>query len=284
MRRCFRCRKKQALDWKAVNLDELDAEPFASGKKHALSAAAQRKRKQPRAVRAAATPMDTSAVIGTHAWPSVTCLELARMQLRGLPQENDAHAANPAAGPDADGGAFPDDDGGDDGGGWGGDYQDDLWGGSDDAPTGSFDGCDAAGVPQPVPLNLDMSDAPVQAARGQVRTPPPRGTASSTQCAQAQMESRMQVRFAKRAKHVDIKQLKGGVERELRAASAAAVAGGQVGFQEIVGGLAGGDGGKLSDLSPHLCFICLLHLANEQSLVVKCLPQGGGLVVENAGV
>ena len=220
--------------------------------------------------------MYTSAVLGTHAWPGVTCLELARLQLRPATDENDPVAAN-ATDTLADGAYGADDDGG----GWGGDYHADFYDEGEDG-SGSVGGSGTTGVAQPVPLHLDMTDAPVQAARGQVRHGQLSGLLLiaaywkvSTHCLC------LQVRFAKRAKHVDIKQLKGGMERELHSASAAAAAGEQIGFQDIVGGLAGGDGGKLADLSPHLCFICLLHLANEQSLVVKCLPEGGGLVVEN---
>ena len=87
----------------------------------------------------------------------------------------------------------------------------------------------------------------------------------------------MQVRYARRAKHVDVLELKTGVWRELhRSATAhgddgAAVADADapVQFQDIVGGLRSGDGGDVLDLSVHLCFICLLHLANEETLVVQ---------------
>ena len=31
--------------------------------------------------------------------------------------------------------------------------------------------------------------------------------------------------------------------------------------------------GRLEDLSVHLCFICMLHLANEHGLVIRGVPQ-----------
>jgi condensin complex subunit 2 len=89
----------------------------------------------------------------------------------------------------------------------------------------------------------------------------------------------LQARCAKHAKHVDVLNLKSGVWRELeraeleQAASATDSMDGHelpgVHFQDIVHGLQQGDGGRLPDLTVHLCFICLLHLANEKTLLVK---------------
>ena len=37
--------------------------------------------------------------------------------------------------------------------------------------------------------------------------------------------------------------------------------------------------GRLSDISVHLCFICLLHLANEHGLKIRDVPSLDGLAV-----
>lgn len=39
--------------------------------------------------------------------------------------------------------------------------------------------------------------------------------------------------------------------------------------------------GRLEDLSVHLCFICVLHLANEHGLVVRDAPQLDRLIISN---
>lgn len=78
-------------------------------------------------------------------------------------------------------------------------------------------------------------------------------------------------------------ELKAGVWRELQRraatpqrASADNVHGrdphkpaGAVEFQDIVRGLRPGDGGRVEDLSVHLCFICLLHLVNDHDLSIE---------------
>ena len=41
-----------------------------------------------------------------------------------------------------------------------------------------------------------------------------------------------------------------------------------VSFQDLLSRLRGGRAGRLEDLSVHLAFICVLHLANEHGLAV----------------
>ena len=41
-----------------------------------------------------------------------------------------------------------------------------------------------------------------------------------------------------------------------------------VSFQDLLSRLRGGKAGRLEDLSVHLAFICVLHLANEHGLAV----------------
>jgi hypothetical protein len=46
-----------------------------------------------------------------------------------------------------------------------------------------------------------------------------------------------------------------------------------VNFAKVLEGVPEKSGaGQLSDLSVHMCFICLLHLANEKGLVIKSQP------------
>jgi condensin complex subunit 2 len=42
-----------------------------------------------------------------------------------------------------------------------------------------------------------------------------------------------------------------------------------VSFQDLLSRLRGGRAGRLEDLSVHLAFICVLHLANEHGLAVR---------------
>lgn len=101
----------------------------------------------------------------------------------------------------------------------------------------------------------------------------------------------VQARYAKRAKHVDVFDLKAGVWRELKRTAcghnagtggAGADAADQVSFQDILRGVRSGDGGQVSDLSVHLCVIVLLHLANEHSLVLQS-PETDELLVSSEG-
>ena len=47
---------------------------------------------------------------------------------------------------------------------------------------------------------------------------------------------------------------------------------GPVSFQDVLSRLRGGRAGRLEDLSVHLAFICVLHLANEHGLAVTGVP------------
>lgn len=94
--------------------------------------------------------------------------------------------------------------------------------------------------------------------------------------------------YAKTAKQVDVRALKGrlwellqGASGEPRGGDAGDGVGHSVEFQEVIQELHSGDGARLEDLSVHLCFICLLHLANEHSLVVSDVTQMDRLLVSN---
>lgn len=56
----------------------------------------------------------------------------------------------------------------------------------------------------------------------------------------------------------------------------------QLSFQDVIACLPeNGPAGRLSDLSVHLCFICLLHLANEHGLKITDAPSLDSLCVSN---
>jgi condensin complex subunit 2 len=56
----------------------------------------------------------------------------------------------------------------------------------------------------------------------------------------------------------------------------------ELSFQDLIGLLPeNGPAGRLSDLSVHLCFICLLHLANEHGLRISSVPSLDRLCVSN---
>jgi len=55
-------------------------------------------------------------------------------------------------------------------------------------------------------------------------------------------------------------------------------------FQDVIASIAGDcRAGRLTDLSVHMCFICLLHLANEQGLQVVGAPDLSTLDIARAG-
>ena len=57
-----------------------------------------------------------------------------------------------------------------------------------------------------------------------------------------------------------------------QAAAAAGDAERSLAFQSVIGGVGESRAGRLEDLSVHLCFICLLHLANEHGLAIHDAP------------
>ena len=52
-------------------------------------------------------------------------------------------------------------------------------------------------------------------------------------------------------------------------------------FQSVIGGVGECSAGRLEDLSVHLCFICLLHLANEHGLAIHDAPGLDSLSIHN---
>lgn len=86
--------------------------------------------------------------------------------------------------------------------------------------------------------------------------------------------------YAKAAKQVDVRVLKRRLWDILTKQPAAEVRQGDpVDFQVVIQQLRTGDGASLHDLSVHLCFICLLHLANEHGLTVTGVEDMNRLLV-----
>lgn len=52
-------------------------------------------------------------------------------------------------------------------------------------------------------------------------------------------------------------------------------------FQSVIGGVGESGAGRLEDLSVHLCFICMLHLANEHGLAIHDSPGLDQLSIDN---
>lgn len=56
-------------------------------------------------------------------------------------------------------------------------------------------------------------------------------------------------------------------------------------MQEVIGGaMMGASAELLRDLSVHVCFICLLHLANENSLRISGIPTLDRLTASNVAL
>jgi len=91
--------------------------------------------------------------------------------------------------------------------------------------------------------------------------------------------SKVSVNYARASKQVDVKALKetlwDGLGKLGGGAPAAEAGAGQpLSFQELVRNVPDDcPAGRPEDVSVHLCFICLLHLANENGLAIKGRPE-----------
>ena len=114
-------------------------------------------------------------------------------------------------------------------------------------------------------------------------------------CCESEMtvcHSLLQITYARAAKQVDVRVLKlqlwnilkqqpnTPAPKDLDACEPSSESE-AVDFQNVIQHLRGGDGAALNDLSVHLCFICLLHLANEHELVVEGVEDMNRLLVSN---
>ena len=68
---------------------------------------------------------------------------------------------------------------------------------------------------------------------------------------------------------------------ELRSPGAGAESERSLAFQSVIGGVGECRAGCLEDLSVHLCFISLLHLANEHGLAIHDAPTLDALSIHN---
>ena len=105
---------------------------------------------------------------------------------------------------------------------------------------------------------------------------------------------KVDVNYSRAAKQVDVRGLKELMWNGIQQVMAGALQGqGQAGRGEEVGAVvvefqdilktvpAGNAAGRIEDLSIHLCFICVLHLANEHGLVVRGVPGLDRLQISN---
>ncbi|KAK9866833.1 hypothetical protein WJX84_006304 [Apatococcus fuscideae] len=99
--------------------------------------------------------------------------------------------------------------------------------------------------------------------------------------------ARISVTYASAAKQVDVRVLKETLRDGLQAlqspdAAATDSASSEVSFQELLQQVpADTAAGKPSDLSVHLCFICVLHLANEHGLAITAAPSLDSMVISS---
>ncbi|PSC75846.1 condensin complex subunit 2 [Micractinium conductrix] len=165
-------------------------------------------------------------------------------------------AAGGAAGAEGDAQpAFNDADGFDDFGGGGGDDDDDDLGG--DAYDGGWgDGAGVLGGEDGEGLEM------VEAAR---------------------RVEKVEVNYSRAAKQVDVRSLKELMWRGIHATPGGPPSPDAVlQFQDVLLTVPERNGaGRLEDLSVHLCFICVLHLANEHGLVINSVPELDRLLISN---
>ena len=98
----------------------------------------------------------------------------------------------------------------------------------------------------------------------------------------------VEVSYCKAAKQVDVKALKELMWRGMTMAADARAKQGvenprdNVTFAEVLSTVPEENhAGRLEDLSVHLCFICVLHLANEHGLVIQGVPELDQLIISN---
>ena len=98
----------------------------------------------------------------------------------------------------------------------------------------------------------------------------------------------IEVSYCKAAKQVDVKALKELMWRgitivaEQRAEQGIDNPHDDIHFSDVLATVpADNHAGRLEDLSVHLCFICVLHLANEHGLVIQGVDSLDGLIISN---
>lgn len=101
----------------------------------------------------------------------------------------------------------------------------------------------------------------------------------------------IEVSYCKAAKQVDVKALKELMWRGITLVVEKRVEQGlenprnDINFSDVLATVpADNHAGRIEDLSVHLCFICVLHLANEHGLVVQGVDHLDGLIIGNVPV
>ncbi|PNX82464.1 condensin complex subunit 2-like protein, partial [Trifolium pratense] len=89
--------------------------------------------------------------------------------------------------------------------------------------------------------------------------------------------SKIEVQYDKTSKQVDVQALKVTLWDHVQAYDKLPPVQGQeeiVSFRNLLANFPGdcNAAASISDISPHLCFICLLHLANEKGLSIQSFP------------
>ena len=100
----------------------------------------------------------------------------------------------------------------------------------------------------------------------------------------ARQVERVDINYCKAAKQVDVKSLKELMWSGMQAVLKETGQGRKevMDLSEILEHVpVENEAGRLEDLSVHLCFICVLHLANEHGLVVKGVPELNKMLISN---
>ena len=105
--------------------------------------------------------------------------------------------------------------------------------------------------------------------------------------AAARQVERVDINYCKAAKQVDVKALKELMWTCMQEVMQGTARGGRsdgepIDLSEILACVpADNNAGNLEDLSVHLCFICILHLANEHGLVVRGVPELNRMLIHD---
>ncbi|KAI7835644.1 hypothetical protein COHA_010458 [Chlorella ohadii] len=102
----------------------------------------------------------------------------------------------------------------------------------------------------------------------------------------ARKVEKVEVNYSRAAKQVDVRSLKelmwGGIHSVPQPGGAPPSPDTVLEFQDVLRTVPERNpAGRLEDLSVHLCFICVLHLANEHGLVIRSVPELDRLLISN---
>ncbi|KAL1818079.1 hypothetical protein ACET3Z_020653 [Daucus carota] len=94
---------------------------------------------------------------------------------------------------------------------------------------------------------------------------------SNTLVSQPRQVNKIEVQYDRKSKQVDVQALKETLWGSLQESQLQSVQGGTISFKDALAAFPDDcrAAESLKDISPHLCFICLLHLANEHGLSIQ---------------